>query len=203
MTEYYLCIRIPPYWVSRAARMTSKEGENSLPEELELTGTDSSSRNKFGDEVKVYLVKFLKDYGFFGVLAMASWPNLAFDLCGIICGHYLMPFNVFFIATLLGKAVVRNSYQSLLYVALCSEEYLDIAIRYLQYFSPDFLRLDQVCSLLLKNVLYACCTSENSLKLIFSPKSDNIFLLHLAHSRGYYVLPAKISAPFNAKKRNW
>ena len=41
------------------------------------------------------------------------------DLCGICCGHYLMPFWTFFGATFIGKAVIRNLYQSLVYVTLC------------------------------------------------------------------------------------
>ena len=41
------------------------------------------------------------------------------DLCGICCGHYLMPFWTFFCATFLGKAVIRNTYQSIIYVTLC------------------------------------------------------------------------------------
>lgn len=57
--------------------------------------------------------------GFYGVLFMASYPNIAFDLCGICCGHFLMPFWTFFLATFIGKAVIRNSYQSILYVVLC------------------------------------------------------------------------------------
>jgi hypothetical protein len=40
--------------------------------------------------------------------------------------------KTFFFATLLGKAVVRNSYQSFLYVMLCSEEYVERGILLLQ-----------------------------------------------------------------------
>jgi len=83
------------------------------------------------------MVQFLHVYGFYGVLALSSWPNIAFDLCGICCGHYLMPFWDFFLATLIGKAVVRNAYQSVVYVALCSEAYLETMITCLQVVSPD------------------------------------------------------------------
>ena len=46
------------------------------------------------------------------------WPNVAFDLCGICCGHFLMPFWTFFGATFIGKAVIRNTYQSAFIVAM-------------------------------------------------------------------------------------
>jgi hypothetical protein len=82
------------------------------------------------------MISFLRAHGFLGVFLMASWPNFAFDLCGICCGHFLMPFWTFFGATFLGtpplfslphpsssllsagKACVRNTYQTLLLVAL-------------------------------------------------------------------------------------
>lgn len=47
-----------------------------------------------------------------------SWPNAAFDLCGICCGAFLMPFWEFFGATLIGKGVVKVSGQAMFFVAL-------------------------------------------------------------------------------------
>ena len=48
------------------------------------------------------MVRLIRERGFWGILALASWPNAAFDLCGICCGAFLMPFWQFFGATLLG-----------------------------------------------------------------------------------------------------
>ena len=42
-----------------------------------------------------------------GVLLLASWPNAFFDLCGIVCGHFRMPFWQFFGATLIGKGIIK------------------------------------------------------------------------------------------------
>lgn len=42
-----------------------------------------------------------------GILLLASWPNAAFDLCGLCCGAFKMPFWSFFGATLIGKGVVK------------------------------------------------------------------------------------------------
>jgi hypothetical protein len=75
---------------------------------------------------------------------MASYPNIAFDLCGICCGHYLMPFWTFFGATFVGKAMIRNTYQSIIYVTLCSEKYLQMLINLLQYLTPDSLQIDEI-----------------------------------------------------------
>lgn len=87
---------------------------DDMPEEL-----GSTSRYNFINKMKAYMIWFLRTHGFYGVLIMASYPNIAFDLCGICCGHFLMPFWTFFGATFIGKAIIRNGYQSVIYVMLC------------------------------------------------------------------------------------
>lgn len=131
---------IPPYWITRAARLAAiKFGENEeIPEELDL-----NSKWTWINSAKAWMIRFLKKHGFLGVMFMASYPNLAFDLCGICCGHFLMPFSTFILATFIGKAVIRNTYQSLLYIALCSEHHLDLLIEFLQYLAPDALNVDK------------------------------------------------------------
>jgi uncharacterized membrane protein YdjX (TVP38/TMEM64 family) len=46
-------------------------------------------------------------HGFWGILLLAAYPNAAFDLCGICCGAFQMPFWEFFGATLLGKGGIK------------------------------------------------------------------------------------------------
>eukprot|EP01041_Mallomonas_annulata_P010127 gene10127-21111_t len=135
---------IPPYWISHASRLAAIKsgGNNTNSEEMpeELLETDSD--NKWINKAKSFMIRFLKTHGFYGVLMLASWPNMAFDLCGICCGHFLMPFWTFFGATFIGKACFRNSYQTLFLVALISDHYLERLIQLLQRLTPDFLHLD-------------------------------------------------------------
>jgi membrane protein YqaA with SNARE-associated domain len=109
---------IPPYWITRGARLAAIEAGtstlNEIPSEFE-----STSKFDLVNRFKLFMIWFLQEYGFWGVLVMASYPNFAFDLCGICCGHFLMPFWAFFSATLIGKVFVRNTYQSVMYVVLC------------------------------------------------------------------------------------
>lgn len=137
---------IPPFWMTRAARLAAIEAGTSsihddvdVPEELE-----AKSHFHFINRTKAWIVRFLRKHGFYGILTMASIPNPLFDMCGICCGHYLMPFSTFFSATFLGKAVIRNFYQSLMYVALCGEEYMQMVIRILQHLAPDSWQIDEV-----------------------------------------------------------
>lgn len=93
---------------------TSPSSVDDFPEELQ-----DETEWAIVSYTKQWMVSFLKNYGFYGVLLMASFPNIAFDICGVCCGHYLMPFWSFFGATYVGKVVIRNTYQSILYVTLC------------------------------------------------------------------------------------
>lgn len=45
-------------------------------------------------------------------------PNPLFDLAGITCGHFLVPFWTFFGATLIGKAIVKMHIQVNILVVL-------------------------------------------------------------------------------------
>ena len=138
---------IPPYLMSRQARIAAIEAEGTpararhgelMPDEL-----DSVSKYGLMNKMKILLVRFLKNYGTLGVLIMASIPNPLFDLCGIACGHFLMPFENFFFATFVGKAIIRAGYQSLVYVGMANERYLDLIIHALQGLAPDQLHIDQ------------------------------------------------------------
>ena len=62
--------------------------------------------------------RFVRDRGFWGVFLLAAWPNALFDLCGVCCGRFRMPFAAFLGATMLGKALVKAPAQAALVLAL-------------------------------------------------------------------------------------
>lgn len=51
-------------------------------------------------------LQVIQQHGFVGILMLASWPNAAFDLCGICCGAFKMPFIQFFGATVSQRGLV-------------------------------------------------------------------------------------------------
>ena len=57
--------------------------------------------------MQAWMMRLIQRHGFLGILLLASWPNAAFDLCGICCGAFRMPFWEFFGATLIGKGGVK------------------------------------------------------------------------------------------------
>lgn len=68
--------------------------------------------------MQAWMMRLIQQHGFLGILLLASWPNTAFDLCGICCGAFLMPFWEFFGATLIGKGVIKVTGQTLFFVSL-------------------------------------------------------------------------------------
>ncbi|KAF6768496.1 hypothetical protein AHF37_07644 [Paragonimus kellicotti] len=52
-------------------------------------------------------------------------PNPLFDLAGMTCGHFLVPFWSFFGATFIGKALIKVHLQQLTVIALSSEHHVD------------------------------------------------------------------------------
>eukprot|EP00941_MAST-03F_sp_MAST-3F-sp1_P004832 g4832.t1 len=100
---------VPPYALSRAAALAGKENEE-LRQILSLS--DSDAHVDPFSKMKLWMIDFMRRWGFWGVLAMAAWPNAAFDLCGICCGQCLMPFWTFFTAVVIGKAIIKIAGQA-------------------------------------------------------------------------------------------
>ncbi|KAI8841233.1 hypothetical protein BC829DRAFT_16293 [Chytridium lagenaria] len=85
-------------------------------------------------QVAVYFV--VQKLGFIGIVLSASIPNPLFDLAGIICGHFGVPFLTFFGATFIGKACVKNFAQSFMIILLFSEEILEVVLKRLKTSVP-------------------------------------------------------------------
>merc|ERR1712110_939725 len=77
---------------------------------------------------KSFMHNLVNKAGFFGILLAASIPNPLFDLAGITCGHFLIPFWTFFGATLIGKAVVKMHIQMVFIILAFNNQLLETAI---------------------------------------------------------------------------
>ncbi|CAK1541679.1 unnamed protein product [Leptosia nina] len=101
---------LPPYFMARAARLSGGGV-------AELTANDDSKTGR----AKVMIQNLVQRVGFAGILACASIPNPLFDLAGLTCGHFLVPFWTFFGATLLGKAVIKMHIQKMFVIIAFNE----------------------------------------------------------------------------------
>lgn len=127
---------IPPYALSRAAKLAGQRNEEF--EEI----AESSSQYNILNSMKDWMIRFLEKHGFWGVLLMSAWPNVAFDLCGICCGHFLMPFWTFFGATLIGKALIKVNLQSAFFITIFTDAHMKQVEGFIAKISPASWRLD-------------------------------------------------------------
>lgn len=91
---------IPPYFLSYQAAMAGTKNEMLVEVEEHLhAGQDAGVLTRTVASMQQWMMQVIKKHGFIGILMLASWPNAAFDLCGICCGAFKMPFIQFFGAT--------------------------------------------------------------------------------------------------------
>lgn len=89
------------------------------------------------NSMKSWMIRFIKENGFLGIYLMSAWPNAAFDLCGMCCGHFQMDFWTFFGALVLGKAFTLRSLQAFGFVAIFSKQMRPKLIQTLGFVVPN------------------------------------------------------------------
>ena len=114
---------LPPYFVSRAARLS---GEKVKELEDLVNMPQEQDRPNLFNRFKVWGLRRFSQLGFFAILLFASVPNPLFDLAGLMCGHFLVPFWKFFLATLIGKAVIKTHIQTVFVILACDPHVLEV-----------------------------------------------------------------------------
>lgn len=68
------------------------------------------------------------------ITIMAAWPNMTFDMCGILCGYMKIPLLEFLVPTVIGKTLIKTPIQvlALLWVTDKGVEY-EISNSYVKY----------------------------------------------------------------------
>uniref|UniRef100_A0A672G094 Vacuole membrane protein 1 n=1 Tax=Salarias fasciatus TaxID=181472 RepID=A0A672G094_SALFA len=116
---------LPPYFMARAARLSGADPDDEDYQKFEELLDQAESEQDFATRAKLAVQKLIQKVGFFGILACASIPNPLFDLAGITCGHFLVPFWTFFGATLIGKAVIKMHIQKLFVIITFSKHIVE------------------------------------------------------------------------------
>ncbi|KAJ0525086.1 hypothetical protein HanHA300_Chr09g0307971 [Helianthus annuus] len=80
-------------------------------DELDASSTEDNGVASNLNNMKRWLLSHAQYLNFFTILILASVPNPLFDLAGIMCGQFGIPFWEFFLATLIGKAIVKTHIQ--------------------------------------------------------------------------------------------
>ncbi|KAJ8442761.1 hypothetical protein Cgig2_011031 [Carnegiea gigantea] len=76
---------------------------------------------------QAHKLKFIRfERGLDNQTTLAAWiPNPLFDLAGIMCGQLGIPFWKFFLATLIGKAIIKTFIQTVFIISVCNNQLLD------------------------------------------------------------------------------
>ncbi|XP_022227517.2 vacuole membrane protein 1 [Drosophila obscura] len=121
---------LPPYFMAKAARLSGYDPDDA--EELAEFEALNAKRNQKNlslmDKGKLFMERVVERIGFFGIMACASIPNPLFDLAGITCGHFLVPFWTFFGATLIGKAIIKMHIQKVFVIIAFNETLIERAV---------------------------------------------------------------------------
>ncbi|XP_072099436.1 vacuole membrane protein 1 [Mobula birostris] len=112
---------LPPYFMARAARLSGTGADEEFEEILE----HGQNSEDLPTRARMAVQNLVQRVGFFGILACASIPNPLFDLAGITCGHFLVPFWTFFGATLIGKAIIKMHIQKLFVIIMFSKHIVE------------------------------------------------------------------------------
>ncbi|GLC40932.1 hypothetical protein PLESTB_000965300 [Pleodorina starrii] len=134
---------IPPYWLSYSAAVAGQKNM-ALVELEEALRPSPQKRNLLQRTIarlESWMVAFIRTHGFFGILLLASWPNAAFDLCGLVCGNFRFPFWKFFGATLIGKGLFKVTGQVLFFVAVFRRDSREAILAWLERLLPARLPL--------------------------------------------------------------
>jgi hypothetical protein len=137
---------LPPYFMARAARLGNNDTNDDDDEELIkfeqlLLNAESKNLSLF-ERLRYSVYHLIQRIGFFGILLCASIPNPLFDLAGITCGYFLISFSRFFFATIIGKALIKMSIQTMFIIFLFSEHHVERIIRWMKHI-PYYGRLLQ------------------------------------------------------------
>ncbi|CAK9329084.1 unnamed protein product [Citrullus colocynthis] len=115
---------LPPYFISRAARLSG--GRSEAMEELDASSRESSGFiPTYLNRGKRWFLSHAQHLNFLTILLLASVPNPLFDLAGIMCGQFGIPFWEFFFATLVGKAIIKTHIQTIFIITVCNNQLLD------------------------------------------------------------------------------
>ncbi|XP_065044479.1 vacuole membrane protein KMS1-like isoform X1 [Musa acuminata AAA Group] len=116
---------LPPYFISRAGNAARLSGSNLEMEEISPASSTDGFVSSSLKQIKIWLLTHSQHLNFLTILVLASVPNPLFDLAGIMCGQFGISFWKFFVATLIGKALIKTHIQTVFIISLCNNQLLE------------------------------------------------------------------------------
>ncbi|KAK4767368.1 hypothetical protein SAY86_015118 [Trapa natans] len=114
---------LPPYFISRTARLSGSDLETM--EELDKSSSKEGIISSSLKQIQNWFIAHSQYLNFSTILVLASVPNPLFDLAGIMCGQFGVPFWKFFLATMMGKAIIKTHIQTIFIISVCNNQLLN------------------------------------------------------------------------------
>ncbi|CAI9776325.1 unnamed protein product [Fraxinus pennsylvanica] len=114
---------LPPYFISRAASLSGDKLDAMGESDVSSTEHNGFIATRL-NQIKLWFLSHAQYLNFFTILVLASVPNPLFDLAGIMCGQFGIPFWEFFLATMIGKAIIKTHIQTLFVISVCNNQLL-------------------------------------------------------------------------------
>jgi len=127
---------IPPYLIAYTKAVAGEEAAEI--EEVRQSTKEGAGYNVI-KQLEIWTLNIIEKYGFWSVLLLSAWPNAAFDMCGICCGAFRMPFWKFFGGVWVGKACIKVTFQAMFFIVLFSDIFLNIFLNMLYNYGPASL----------------------------------------------------------------
>ena len=106
---------IPPYFMSYHAQLAGKQNRE-LDAMLGHKGRGLVAQVMH--DMLNWMLAVVRNHGFVAVVLLSAWPNAAFDLCGMACGMFLMPFGTFLGGLVIGKGVMKTGWQNAVFISI-------------------------------------------------------------------------------------
>ncbi|XP_031398642.1 vacuole membrane protein KMS1-like [Punica granatum] len=114
---------LPPYFISRAARLSGNDLE-TMEQLNDSSSKDGGIISSHLRQIQNWFLSHSEHLNFRTILALASVPNPLFDLAGIMCGQFGVPFWKFFLATVIGKAIIKTHIQTIFIISVSNNQLL-------------------------------------------------------------------------------
>lgn len=123
---------IPPYALCYSARTAGKKNEDFEEAFSSEGGGDKGALSGYMGSWLEWMLRLVEKHGLAAVVLLSAWPNAAFDMCGMACGHFLMPFWTFFVGLVIGKACIKVHLQCAVFLVLFRESSRSAILSYLR-----------------------------------------------------------------------
>ena len=111
---------LPPFLLAKHYNETKQNTELTEIDENEMNDTIRLIKTYKNNKIFKKLTSCLKKYRVVSIILFSSWPNITFDMCGLMCGYYNFEVCQFLIPTIIGKSLIKAPAQAFMVLYIYS-----------------------------------------------------------------------------------